>query len=1118
VKLKNFGIALIVLLFSKAGFASHIMGGEITWSCLGGGAYQFNLVLYRDCNGLEIVDPALNIEVWGHSTVSSITCNLLSTTDLSPECTQVGGGPVELDCGAGTMGGNGPGAVQKFHYQSNPVVLAGIPPASGWAFTYDSFSRNWGLSNIATPSAYGITLSAYMFAINGNSANPCTDSSPQFAQDPYMLMCAGTDFQYNPSAFDSDNDSLVYSWGTPLDHFVSGSFNPPTNPAPVPFNGGYSATNPTPDMSFNPGNSPASMNSQSGVISFLSNNTGNFGIVQKIDSYRNGQLISTVNREIQMIVIPCPGYNNNPPVITPPFGGGTTFEATFFAGDLINFDIDITDPELLQDGTPQLVTLRPSGNYFGTGFTDANSGCDYTPCATLSTAPVIQGVQGVTTNFNWQTSCDHLLDATGIQQDEQVYYFVLNAQDDYCSVPGRTYETVKITLKNKEMLPAADLHCADVLPNGDVDLTWQPTVDVSGTSFVQYEVWSLEDGLIATLPAVGTSTYSVLGAGADLGAKHYYILTKFGCGGNNATSSDTLSTIYLTMTDLGDGRVMLNWNDMHNPINGGDNATYEIYREYPVGTWTLRGTVPYGGTNSMIDTVDVCDAFLTYEIRIQNAAGCTSTSNDPGLQLQDIINPWIPELYWVTIDTTTDFVDLSWNINPSDDTYGYIVYGLIGGFWTPIDTVYGILNTTYTYTATNSANMAETFRIAAFDSCWTSNIPPTYQTSALGPAHTTIYLQNTYDICGKTIDLTWTHYMGWPEAVKNYEVIVSIGGSPFEVIATLPSTQNTYTHSNVFYDANYQYFIRAISNFDTISFSNRSTRFTEQPSAAGFHYLASASHNLSGQVDLLLYTDGTASVQGYEIEVMGPLDSDFSLLAALTPTGSNFISYTDAAVFPERGAYQYRINLVDSCGQVGAVTNIARTVFLQVTTDHVQMINELSWSSYQGFDGSIVQYNVYRGINGVFDINPIGTTLPGVRSYVDDVSAYFDSQGQFCYRVEAVESLNSYNLAETAFSNTVCATIDPVVYIPNAFIVNGENPVFLPVVSLFDFDSYNLVLYDRWGGEIYITTDRNEGWDGRDAGGNLKPEGTYVYYLTFTDRDNKQYQFRGIVTMLIDQD
>jgi hypothetical protein len=1094
------------------------MGGEITWTCLGAGSYQFNLILYRDCNGIEITDPSLNIEVWGHPTVTTITCNLLSSTDLSPSCTQVGGGPIELACGAGTGGGNGAGAVQKFHYQSAPIVLAGTPPATGWAFTYDSFSRNWDLSNIVDPFNYGLTLSARMYAVAGANANPCTDSSPQFEQDPYMLVCAGTEFQYNPSAFDPDNDSLVYSWGVPLDHFLSGSFNPPVNPSPVAFVAGYSNTNPTPNASFAAGNIPATMDTESGVISFLSNTTGNFGHVQKIDSYRNGQLVSTVNREFQMIVIACPGYNNDAPVITPPFSAGTSFEAEFFAGDLVNFNIVISDPELLQDGTPQTVVLNPSGSYFGTNFTNAATGCDYAPCATLSTAPIISGVQGLTTTFNWQTSCDHLLDANGVQQAEVTYYFVLNAQDDYCTVPGRTFETVAIKIKNKEMLAAADLHCVDVLANGDVTLTWEPTTDLSGTSFIEYQVWSLEDGFLAAIPTITTSSFTVAGANADLGAKHYYIKTEFGCNGNNSISSDTLSTIYLSMIDLADGRVSLSWNDTHNPINNGDNLTYEIYREYPAGVWTLRGTMPYGGSNFLVDTIDVCDALQAYEIRVSNSAGCVSTSNQPAMFLQDIINPLIPVIDWVSIDTTNGNVNLSWNVNPAADTYGYIIYMLINGFWEPIDTVYGIGNTSYSYAGTNSANVAETYRLAAFDSCLTVSFPQVYQTSALSPPHTTIHLQEEFSPCEKSVTLEWTPYMGWVAGVNRYELIASIAGSPYEIIASLGASTTTYTHEDLFYDANYCYFIRAVSNDDSISYSNRACRFTQSPSEANFHYLAFASYNLADEVELTCYTDGSASVQSYEVEVKGPLDLDYSFLATVSANGTNFVYYNDGTVIPDRGAYQYRINLIDSCGNVGFVTNVARTVFLEVQTDHVSMINTLSWSSYEGFDGNIIEYRVYRGVNGVFEVTPIAITLPGVRSFEDDVSSFMNSEGQFCYRVEAVESVNSYGLAQTVFSNNVCVTIDPLVYIPNAFIVHGENPIFLPIISLYDFDSYLLTIYDRWGGVVFQTEDRNEGWNGEAEMGDLKPQGTYVYHVTFQDRAGKIYNYRGIVTMLIDKE
>lgn len=1095
--------------------ASHIMGGEITWQCLGSGSYQFDLVLYRDCNGLDIVDPSLDIEVWGHPTINTIQCDLFATLDLSPDCTEIPGFPVELECGTGSQSGNGAGAVQKYTYRSAPIVLSGTPPADGWAFTYDSFSRNWNLTNIDDPASYGVTLSAIMYTVPGNSANPCTDSSPQFAQDPYMLLCGGTNFQYNANAFDPDNDSLVYSWGTPLDHFPTGSFDPPTNPAPVPFEPGFSLSNPTPDASFDPGNIPASMDPTTGDITFLSNTFGNFGLVQKIDSYRNGQLIATINREIQMIVIPCPGYVNTAPTITPPFAGNTSFDAEFFAGDLINFDIIITDNENLQDGSPQTVTLNPSGNYFGTNFTDPNNGCDYGPCATLDQAPLIQGVQGLTTNFNWQTSCDHLLDANGVQQNEQIYEFVLNAQDDYCSVPGRTYETIRIKLKNQADVAPVDLHCIDVLDNGDVSLTWTQATDI-GSSFVEYQVWSLEDGFIASIPTITTETYTVNGANADLGSKHYYILTRFGCGGNNLAPSDTLESIHLNLNDLGDGRLHLTWNSTSDPMNGGDDVMQQVFREYPAGNWTLRATVPYG-TNELVDTIDICNADLNYEIVIPNSAGCNSTSNTVGGTFQDIINPYIPNLNWVSIDTTSGNVDISWDENGALDTYGYVVYGLINGFWVPIDTVWGISSTDYSYAATNSALEPESFRVTAFDSCMTNSVPPTFQTSALSTAHTTIHLQTDLDVCEREVNLNWTHYEGWVDGIEKYEIIVSVSGSSFDVIGSVDGNITTYTHNNVNYDLTYYYFIRAVGNNDSISYSNESVRFIDRPSQANFHYLATASHNLMNEIEVITYTDANASATSYEVEVNRPNEFGFDFAASLTPTGNDFIPYVDSDVYPERGAYQYQVSIIDSCGNIGEISNIARTVFLQVDVDHVGLQNTLSWSAYQGFDGDIVQYNIYRGEDGVFPATPLATTIAGVRSFVDDLSGELNSEGQFCYRVEAVESVNSYGFSQTAFSNTVCATFDPIVYIPNAFIVNGENPVFLPVVSLYDFDSYDFTIFDRWGGVLFNTDDVNEGWDGRNSLNSLVSEGVYVYFLSIRDRDNKEYQFRGTVTMLIDQ-
>lgn len=1110
MQFKHVILILISLVFSNFAKASHIMGGEITWECAGANTYQFQLVIYRDCNGQDILSNNLDIEVWGHPSVSTINCVLVQTIDLSPPCTQVVAGPTQLDCGTGSLGGNGPGAVQKFIFQSAPVTLSGTPPASGWSFTYDDWSRSWSLTNIDTPATYGMTLSATMYPITGATAGQCIDSSPQFAQDPYLLLCAGTNFEFNSNVYDPNNDSLVFSWGIPLDHFPTGSYDPPTNPIPVPFVAGFSATNPTPDASFDGGNVPATIDPSTGTISFTSNTIGDYVMKQKIDSYRNGELISTVNREIQLVIINCAGATNTAPQITPPFNVNTTFDAEFFAGDLIDFDIIIQDNELLQDGTPQNVTLTPSGNYFGTNLTDPNSGCDILPCATLDLPPVIMGIQGVTTHFSWQTDCDHLFDANGVQQQEQIYSFVLKAQDDYCSVPGLTYKTIRIKLKNSTDLPPADLHCVNVLSNGDVELTWTKSDPTIGT-FTAYEIYTVQDGLIATINDINIENYTHIGANANLGSKDYYILTKYGCNGNNSVSSDTLSSIFLDLNDLGDGRISLTWNLTSNPMNNGDNPTQNIMREYPTGIWTLRDQVPYGVTFYQ-DTIDICDAWLNYRIEVPNVAGCISGSNIDGDQLQDIINPYIPTVTSVSVDTVSDAMQISWNQNQSQDTYGYIIFQNIGGFWEPIDTVYGISTTTYLNTDTNSSGEAEIYGVAAFDSCLTNTTPANYQTSALSEDHTSIYLQNELNICSEQVTLNWSPYYGFE--VDSYEVIAKVGNSTYEIISTLGASASTYTHTNLIQDVTYYYYIRVVGIDGTIAYSNQNIRLIERPSAATYHYLSTASHLLSNEIEIECFTDPNAAVQGYDLEKMGPNESEFSYLTTLTPSASSSLFYVDNDIDAKTGAYNYRINLIDSCGNVGDISNIATTIFLRVSTQDVEMKTTLSWTDYFGFDGDIIQYRVFRGVNGVFDVAPIAVLSPNIRSFVDDVSDFYESEGQFCYRVEAIEGVNSYGINRTAFSNTVCVTVEPLVYIPNAFTINGYNPIFLPVISLYDFESYDLQIYNRWGEIVFNTTDRDLGWNGEGNDGDLKSEGVYVYLLRFKDEFGKDYEFKGSLTLL----
>ena len=129
----RFLFLLFVLVAFKSN-ASHVMGGEITYQCIGGNTYIFELTFYRDCNGSDVTISPEVLRVWNNPTLTSISIPFISREDISPTCSPVSGGPSSLLCGTNANGGNGIGAIEKIIYRSDPITIAGIPPSQGWEF------------------------------------------------------------------------------------------------------------------------------------------------------------------------------------------------------------------------------------------------------------------------------------------------------------------------------------------------------------------------------------------------------------------------------------------------------------------------------------------------------------------------------------------------------------------------------------------------------------------------------------------------------------------------------------------------------------------------------------------------------------------------------------------------------------------------------------------------------------------------------------------------------------------------------------------------------------------------------------------------------------------------
>ncbi len=1078
-------------------FGSHGMGGEITYKCVGGNSFVFELVFYRDCNGAEVNTISENLRVWNHPSVTNIDLTYISRQDISPICTEVTGGPTALLCGLGSAGGNGVGAIEKILYRSSPVVLNGVPPPQGWVFTFENFSRSSSLTNIDNPTNYGITLAAKMYAIPGSNGTGCNDSSPVFLQAPYFVSCSGTPYIYNMNAVDPDLDSVHFELGIPYDRFPTGIYDPPNNPIPVPFEVGFSYDSPTPGVLLNSSNIPASVNPFNGELTFTSYSTGNYVVKISVKSYRQGVLISEVEREMQLVVLACNPVNEAP-VIDPPFAGNS-FETTVNGGDLVTFTLNAEDFGTLQDGSNQTLFLTASGPMFGANLT-SSTGCDIEPCATLNSAAPITAQQTVSTTFSWQTTCDHLVNQYGIVADMLSYNFVFKVQDDYCPVPKVTYATVTIHVVNPGIIPSTQIKCIQTDPiTNDLTIQWNPVTDPQGT-FVSYQVNSIQAGVISTITDINQTSFVVPAVNAE---NEFFISVQSGCDGNVLKNSDTISNIFLSVTNPMNGTALLQWNKPSNQSINNMGSHYRIFREYPLGSFSLIDSVPFNTTNYK-DTIDICSAYLSYRIVLEGD-GCQHTSNLVGDDFEDMLTPAIPVILSAGVDTTNNNILLTWNQNSQPDTYGYVIYTFDpNGILYELDTVWGITNTSYSYLE-NLENGPFSYSVAAFDSCFTTSIPVTFQTSAKGSINTTMVSSSEVYMCERQAKINWTKYIG--QSPTAYQVWAKNNGT-WSVLGT---TTDTSLIVSVEQGQSYCIYVESIFPSGESAFSSPTCFVVPNPGVPAYHYFKLATVN-NEKIELYDYIDASVGISKIIYE-RKDFNGDFEEIGT-SDVNSDVVSFIDGQVNLDFQPWEYRTKYIDSCGEEGTYANNNKTIYVSGTTDEYEMINTIQWTPYFGFDGGIVEYHIFRGIDGNFDSNPIAIVPNSTLSYVDDVSA-FQTNGSICYRVEAREGLNTYNFAETSRSNDFCIRYTPLVFVPNAFTPGGINPIFIPVFSNVSTDNYEFTVMNRWGQIIFDTNDKTQGWNGEVLNtGQMATNDTFLYIITFVDQNNRKVTKRGFVSLL----
>lgn len=289
--LYTFLLLAILVIRGPVASATHIVGGEITYTCLGGNNYQVTVSIYRDCLGgiagaIEEDNPAF-ISIFTLNGIRVLTDSIRSgqnTGEIVPP-------NFKNDC----VNNPPKTCLNRIVFQKTYTL---DNTATGYKIVYQRCCRNGSILNIVDPSSTGAT---YSCTIPAATAAPCNNSAV-FKNFPPQIICVNNPLIYDHSAIDPDGDSLTYEFCRAYD----GGTN--TNPKPFPTSiSGEAITYRSPYTFGRPmgGNPRIQIDPKSGLITGTPNLQGRFVVSVCCNEWRNGVIINTVTREFQFVVTNC---------------------------------------------------------------------------------------------------------------------------------------------------------------------------------------------------------------------------------------------------------------------------------------------------------------------------------------------------------------------------------------------------------------------------------------------------------------------------------------------------------------------------------------------------------------------------------------------------------------------------------------------------------------------------------------------------------------------------------------------------------------------------------------------------------------------------------------------
>lgn len=595
-KFRSLSLILFLGLMFKFAYGEHLVGGDLTYKCLGKtpqglNEYELTLSVYRDCiPSLQFpisntpFDKNITIYIRDGRTMASfrqvgiaLQDSIILELTTSDTCVS----PPDNLC------------YTLATYKAN-ITLPDNP--NGYHLAWARCCRNRTIQNILVPESSGMILPAYI---------PSTDlcnNSPQFVQTLPTYICVNENFQFDHSATDEDGDSLVYSLTVP---FTAGDRS---DPFPIPSAPPYQTVNWRPPFDINNvmnGNPNLSVNSETGLMTVRPRQAGQYVFSLSVFEYRNGILLSEVKRDIQINVIECP--INFPPEVERPVNDQVRGDTLIFYRGLEScFDFNIID--LNGPGVPEdQVNVTVKGGIF-----EAIYGAEATTESGLSPLPA---------TICWAPGCD-------IDQLSDNRIIITAVDEDDCPGPNITHDTMYVKILPGQVFPP-DMECVSVLDPSRIQITWNGLDAGSQKGFESYLIYRQEGSewtQIATVTDPSTHTFVDSSVNAQSREYCYRVQTVKICPDLLisepglelcSTSGDDVEICRVSVTT--DSGVEVIWN----PLVVSSFTSFRIYAKAPGdGDYQVVGEVDDPTATRWLDTMNFAtEGSYCYRIAVVDPCG-----------------------------------------------------------------------------------------------------------------------------------------------------------------------------------------------------------------------------------------------------------------------------------------------------------------------------------------------------------------------------------------------------------------------------------------------------------------------------------------------------------------